>query len=156
MKWKTNLGMALLGAMLAAPVWAHHAAEGIISDDMWAEIDDRLTDMDSPHLDISFDEMLASMYVDEAADGGQLLLVSSYTHEVLEECSDLYGYIQTALEEIKADWIGGEGNYNNFALIELVVDGCTFSLYEPIGSIGWSDEYDAEDAEEIFYCGGKD
>ena len=62
MKWKTTLGMALAGAMLTAPAWTHHAAQGIISDDIWNRIDEQVSDM---HQEI-FEEAMGSMRVDEA------------------------------------------------------------------------------------------
>ncbi|MES9943880.1 MAG: hypothetical protein ABW080_02860 [Candidatus Thiodiazotropha sp.] len=34
--------------------YAHHMAEGIISDELWQMIDDMLVDADSPHLDLDF------------------------------------------------------------------------------------------------------
>ncbi len=44
-----SIGMTLLGAMLATPLLAHHMAEGIISPDLWENIDDRLEDSNSQH-----------------------------------------------------------------------------------------------------------
>lgn len=38
----------------SANSYAHHAAEGIISDDLWQMIDDMLEAADSPHLDLDF------------------------------------------------------------------------------------------------------
>ena len=36
---------------------AHHAAEGIVSDDIWEMIDDLLVSAGSPHLDLDFTMM---------------------------------------------------------------------------------------------------
>lgn len=37
--------------------YAHHMAEGIVSDDIWQMIDDLLVAADSPHLDLDFTTM---------------------------------------------------------------------------------------------------
>ena len=47
--------------LFIAPVWAHHPAEGIVSDEIWQMVDDLLTEADSPHLDIDFDNVMGSM-----------------------------------------------------------------------------------------------
>ena len=58
-------GFAFLISLLliATPVMAHHAAEGIVSDDIWQAIDDNLTDANSPHQDMELD--LDSMMTDD-------------------------------------------------------------------------------------------
>ena len=50
------LVMTLLGVVFSANLWAHHAAEGIVSDEVWNQIDDNLEAASSPHLDIDFDD----------------------------------------------------------------------------------------------------
>ena len=156
MKWKTTLGMALIGAMFAASAWAHHAAEGIISDDAWAEIDTRLEEMDSPHLDIIFEDVMASMRVDEAPEGGSMFLVSSYTFEA-QYCSDFLIVFDEVLNDVTLEWMHNAngnliGDYTNTFLPVFIPydcddacenDSCTFSLWEPIGSVGWSDNAEA-------------
>jgi hypothetical protein len=47
--------------LFIAPVWAHHPAEGIVSDEVWQMVDDLLTAAESPHLDIDFDNVMDSM-----------------------------------------------------------------------------------------------
>lgn len=47
----------LASVAFAGTVSAHHAAEGIISDDIWEMIDDLLEAADSPHLDLDFTMM---------------------------------------------------------------------------------------------------
>lgn len=56
-------GLMFLGLMVTAPVWSHHAAEGIVSDDIWQMIDGLLEDANSPHLNIDFDDVMDSMAV---------------------------------------------------------------------------------------------
>ncbi len=41
---------ALLGVIFSANLWAHHMAAGIISDDLWDQIDENL--VDTPHDDM--------------------------------------------------------------------------------------------------------
>ena len=53
---KKYLLCVALSAMLAsAPVLAHHAAEGIIDDEIYAMIDEMVTD--TPHADVDFSSM---------------------------------------------------------------------------------------------------
>lgn len=100
MKWKTSLGAMLLGLMFAAPVWAHHAAEGIISDDVWQMIDDNLTIVDSPHLTIEFDDIMNSMRVGEDPDDdGSLFLLSSIT-VLVEDVDDYMAVVEEVMNLI--------------------------------------------------------
>jgi hypothetical protein len=48
--------LALATILFSAQLFAHHAAEGIISDELWNEIDDNLEATSSPHLDLDFDD----------------------------------------------------------------------------------------------------
>jgi len=50
--------LLLTGVALAGQASAHHAAEGIISDEIWQMIDDLLVAADSPHLDIDLDVIM--------------------------------------------------------------------------------------------------
>lgn len=43
---------ALIPFLFIAPVSAHHMADGIVADDIYAAIDQNLEDADSPHLDL--------------------------------------------------------------------------------------------------------
>ena len=38
------MGTTLLGLAFSAGLWAHHAAEGIVSDEIWEMIDQNLID----------------------------------------------------------------------------------------------------------------
>lgn len=40
--------------LFSTNAFSHHAAEGIVSDDIWQMIDDLLEAADSPHLDLDF------------------------------------------------------------------------------------------------------
>ena len=46
--------LALAAVLLSGQLYAHHAAEGIISDELWSQIDTMLEG--SPHLDLDFDD----------------------------------------------------------------------------------------------------
>ena len=52
-----NLLAALLVStafLFSTNSFSHHAAEGIVSDDIWQMVDDLLEAADSPHLDMEF------------------------------------------------------------------------------------------------------
>ena len=53
--------------LFIAPVWAHHPAEGIVSDEIWDMVDTLLEG--SPHLDIDFDNVMDSMTFVTDSDG---------------------------------------------------------------------------------------
>lgn len=159
MKWKTTLGMTLAGVMLAAPAWTHHAAQGIISDDIWLRIDDLVSDM---HIEI-FEEVMGSMRVDEAAEGGSMFLVTSVDGLTGAECDALEAEILEFLDDEIPDWTHdptgdtdpndhNDVEYNNALLPmpECICDGddCTLVMSEPIGSVGWHDD-EVDPAEEI-------
>lgn len=56
---KNNILVAALGALLAtAPVFAHHAADGIIDDTVYAMIDEMVAD--TPHAELDFSDMSGS------------------------------------------------------------------------------------------------
>ncbi len=149
MKRTTSLGFAFLLAFFSTPTWAHHAAEGIISDEIWNEIDLRL--QDTPHVDLEFSDIMGSMRVDEADSGGSMFLVSSITVEEVD-CTLYLDTILDVLNDETLDWLhdpsgNQSGDYSNTWMPVLIpdeclcVDGyCTFSLYEPIGSVGWTDD----------------
>lgn len=48
---------ALIPFCVAGPLAAHHAAEGIVADDIYEMITDYLEDSDSPHLDLDLTTM---------------------------------------------------------------------------------------------------
>lgn len=80
------LGMTLLGCIFSAGLWAHHAAEGIISDDIWNMIDQNLIDADSPHLDFDPDNPGNLMELDVDDETNRAVIVST---GVIEFTSDV-------------------------------------------------------------------
>jgi hypothetical protein len=101
MKRIQTIGWLLAGLLLSAPAWAHHAAEGIISDEVWQRIDDQLSGVDSPHLNIDFEDVMGTMRVASDENGGQYLV--SYTVAYVEEVDDYMAYIDLVLLEALAD-----------------------------------------------------
>jgi hypothetical protein len=53
---KNLLAVLLLttASLLSTQSWSHHAAEGIVSDDIWLMVDGLLEAVDSPHLELDF------------------------------------------------------------------------------------------------------
>jgi hypothetical protein len=74
---------ALLSVLLVAPAWSHHPAEGIVSDEIWNSINDRLVLMDSPHLTIDFEDIMDSMGVG-LDDAGNVTLQTSIVVDPLD------------------------------------------------------------------------
>jgi len=91
--------IALLGSMIMAPAWSHHPAEGIISDDIWQRIDDHLREIESPHLNIDFDDAMSSMRVREDPNQGCQLLVSTITVRE-QDVADYAAHMEFALDEL--------------------------------------------------------
>jgi len=70
-----------------APVWSHHPAEGIVSDEIWQMVDDQLTVADSPHLSIDFDDVMDSM--DNVVDAdGRNMAVTTITVFITDDDED--------------------------------------------------------------------
>jgi hypothetical protein len=141
-------GLMLLGVLFAAPAWSHHAAEGIVSDDIWQMIDDLLEAADSPHLNIDFDAIMDSMAVGTAPGGsdncsgdadcsGRMFLLTSIDvpTEYVEEYME---YIEPVLE-VWNRVPSGKTSSGTALIFELEIvdlgDGWTeISLLEPIGT----------------------
>jgi len=126
----------LLGSMLAGSTWSHHAAEGIVSDEIWQMIDDNLVAADSPHLDIDFADIMNSMSVFESDDGNLFLMTS-----IVVPSLDADQYL-LAMEQALADANQlPSGNTNSgtastawFDTIEQDGGMVEILLFEPIGS----------------------
>ena len=142
MKRMMKFGLALFFIVFVAPLWAHHAAEGIISDDIWAMIDENLQDADSPHLNIDFDDVMGSMRTGSSEDG-VLSLFTTATVDV-QASPDVIATIEETINElIETEAAGGElpkgltsaGMSSGFYfIVEEDVDGYVqITLVEPIG-----------------------
>ncbi|MEA3244015.1 MAG: hypothetical protein U9Q19_11355 [Pseudomonadota bacterium] len=92
--------LLLTAVAVAGQASAHHAAEGIVSDDIWQMIDDLLVAADSPHLDLDFTMMdsaiittieVETTMVDEvlaaigSINNGRLLMATQTTESGLTE-----------------------------------------------------------------------
>lgn len=85
-KFATTI-MMLTAMIFTAQASAHHAAEGIISDELWQMIDDQLEAADSPHLDMDFTMMdntiLTTVEVDDSMVSDVLGTISSVNNGTL-------------------------------------------------------------------------
>lgn len=148
MKRLMILSLIFLGILYVAPVWSHHPAEGIVSDDIWQMVDGLLEDANSPHLTLDFDDVMDSMGIAEVPGagndcsgstdcGGRLLLVTSivvptaYVDEYLI-------YIDFAVADSNRVPLGQTSSGTAYVLdvaIEDLENGLTeIALYEPVGS----------------------
>lgn len=144
MMLKKLVHCAALGLALSSPVMAHHAAEGIVSDDIWQMIDDMLEAADSPHLNLDFDEVMGSMAVTSVgAGGGDMALVTSITVRT-EDADEYLIYVDMAVEAVQRVPQGAvEADPASGLFVEVVDLGTGFteiSVYEPIGSGESQDE----------------
>jgi len=141
-------GLLFLGILFVAPAWSHHAAQGIVSDDIWQMIDGLLEEADSPHLNIDFDDVMDSMAVaavpgggdncsGDVDCGGRLLLVTSVVVPT-QFVEDYMIYIDFAVADSNRVPSGKTSSGTALRLeieIEDLSDGFTeISLLEPIGS----------------------
>lgn len=148
MKQLLILSLILLGMLFIAPAWSHHAAEGIVSDDIWQMVDDLLEEADSPHLTIDFDDVMDSMAVVSVPGGGEncsgsndcggrLLLVSSIVVPTIYADEYLI-YVDFAVAD--RNRVPSGQTRSDTALKLAVVtedldnDLTEISVYEPIGS----------------------
>jgi len=148
MKRLMILSLIFLGILLVAPAFSHHAAEGIVSDDIWQRIDSMLEEADSPHLNIDFDDVMDSMGVAEVPGGGdycsgddscggRMLLETSIV--VPTEYVDEYLiYVDFAVADSNRAPSGKVSSGRALSLeviVEDLEDDLTqIFLYEPIGS----------------------
>jgi len=108
---KKLLKASTLGLLLAAaPLYAHHAAEGIVDDEVWQMIDDLVAD--TPHADLVFEDMGSGMTditlttntitaFENMVDDGLLSYVAMLDGEVdvQIEFSDQGGVVMTISQE---------------------------------------------------------
>ena len=141
MKRMIKFGLALFFIVFVAPAWAHHAAEGIVSDEVWNMIDEQLEAVESPHLDIDFEDIMGSMRVGSDPDSGSMLLITS-VEGTEEEILAYEEILISALEDLPEDskipsGVDSSGNFGSLFWGTMVLeDGVTWVLYliEPIGA----------------------
>ena len=115
-----------LATLFAASAWSHHAAEGIISDDLWYMIDEMLVEADSPHL------YLDLPILDEDSMGQPTL----YTTIGFENEEDAWDLID-AIDEELADWENRERGLSTVTVSDPYLtedDVWEIVIAEPIGS----------------------
>ncbi len=112
-----------------APAWAHHAAEGIVTDEIWLMVDENL---DGTGHDIVFEDIWASMDVDDSGSG-QIALTTEL--EVWDAAVDLYlDAIYMAIDEISRIPSGTRSSGTPAVEVEdLEGDTSVITLWEPIG-----------------------
>ena len=123
-------GITALSLIACLPGWGHHAAEGIITDEIWLMVDENLEG--SGH-DIVFEDIWASMDVDDSGNG-QMALTSEV--EVWDVAVDLYlEAIYDAMSDISRIPSGSRSSGTPVVDVE-DIDGPTsvITLWEPIGS----------------------
>lgn len=123
-------GITALTLVVGMPAWCHHAAEGIVTDEIWLMVDENLEG--SGH-DIVFEDIWASMDVDDSGNG-QISLTSEV--EVWDVAVDLYlDAIYDAINDISR--IPSGTRSSGMPVVEVVdIDGPTsvITLWEPLGS----------------------
>jgi len=135
----------LLGSLFAGSTWSHHAAEGIVSDEIWQMINDNLVSVDSPHLDIDFTDIMGSMSVFDGGEG-DLYLTSSAPAYPLEAGEAGYAKARLQAEELAAQALAdsnqipsgktdsGNASVAWFEILEPDNKMLEIVIFEPIGS----------------------
>ena len=150
MKRMIKFGLALFFTVFVAPVWAHHAAEGIISDDVWAMIDEQLTLADSPHLDIDFEDIMGSMRVGSDPDSGSNVLIT-YMDVVPEDAETLLDVMEDVMAILEnpgdvnvPSGVSSDGNTGALMWDMVELDDGNFQLViiEPIGNTTYAESGD--------------
>lgn len=87
MKKLSAILMICSAVLFSGQVFSHHAAEGIVSDEIWQMIDDLLEAADSPHLDLDFTMMdntiLTTVEVESSMVSDVLGIISSVNRGAL-------------------------------------------------------------------------
>lgn len=125
----------LLTVLLSAPAWSHHAAQGIVSDEIWQMVDDLLEAADSPHLNIDFENVMESMGVHEGNDGRPSLVTSIVVYAF--ELEDYLVAIEAAIIDLNRFPSGtldsGRAATVWYEVIDLGDGSFEILLYEPLG-----------------------
>lgn len=127
------------GMALSAPAWSHHMAEGIISDELWVQINDNLIAADAGHLYVPLPTWLDSLGSMDNPESGRPELVSYI--EVLEEDVSTYETaIIEAMDEVESrapsgNTSSGTASLLSYDIIEPEEEGdlWVIAIYEPVG-----------------------
>ena len=74
----------LIPFFVAAPVSAHHMAEGIVADDIYQMIDDNLVLADSPHLELDLTTTMTTTTVEVTVEAEDVATVVGIIAEALD------------------------------------------------------------------------
>ena len=125
-------GITALTLVVGMPAWCHHAAEGIVTDEIWLMVDENL---DGSGHEIVFEDIWASMDVDDS-DNGQMALTSEVV--VDDDAVDIYlEAIFDAMEDISRIPSGtrsGGMPVIDVDVVDIVGPTTVITLWEPIGS----------------------
>jgi len=142
------IGITLLGVMFTASLWAHHAAEGIVADDIWNMIDQNLEEADSPHLDIDLTDP-GNLNMDVDTSTGRAFIVSTVRVDFIDDNVDSVEAMEIIDSEFEDAFVttvsdmsqipSGTLGYTVDALvddsdpIDGYIDYALISIAEPIG-----------------------
>ena len=96
---RTISGMLFFGMIMSASLWAHHMAEGIISDELWNSIDeslegtphDEILSLSGPDMDVQTDADTGTIFLESVVRVDFEELVRAVDYESLvQEVIDLY------------------------------------------------------------------
>jgi len=152
---------ALLGVIFSTNLWAHHMAEGIISAELWDQIDDAIAD--TPHNEM-LDSSGSTMLIEEDEDSGVVYLVTDVPY-VYDEDSEDFDSAEDALEDLMDAYVVPETDEMNrmptgtviseeddidsrttYVTYSVVYDddgefvSATITTYEPIGNMRRTEE----------------
>jgi hypothetical protein len=134
MKHLVKCSALFLGLVLATLSWAHHPAEGIVSDDIWNMVDELLEG--SPHLTIDFDDIMGSMGVVTDPDG-DISLVTSIVVDT-DDVMDYLIYIDFAVADMNRVPSGRTDSGTASTMVvettDLDNDLTEIAIYEPVGA----------------------
>ena len=100
---------ALFGVIFSANLWAHHAAEGIVSDEIWEQVDSNISDQHNEMLDVLDTSMevvtdpampasTESTMESQNSGGNNVFLLTTRTYEFTD--SVLESEYETTIEEV--------------------------------------------------------
>lgn len=144
MKRLVMLSLMFLGIFFVAPVWSHHMAEGIVSDEVWLRVDEQLESSNSLH-NINMESVLDSMVMEIDPNGNEVL-ASEYTvlTEDVDEYMEAFDIVMDQMESEMQRIPSGDRNSEDTASLKAILvvipvtqidpDWTTIYVYEPIGS----------------------
>ena len=94
---KKCLGIALIGLLFALPVYAHHPTADIVDEDIYAIIDEMVSD--TPHANLVFDDDMGGDDTTTTTITGSLRSAEELVDDgLITEVSDLSGDVYMTIE----------------------------------------------------------